>query len=95
MKLNIFKWFKKNKPEVQSQQESKKDFYEGLTWFDDSPPTKHPDCKCSKCGKVIEEDFAVRVKPEGEDEEIRLHESCYSQHYIEFHDRQGRDTGNK
>jgi hypothetical protein len=55
--------------------------YEGQTirWFADSPDAGEPNCLCSLCGKLIEEDDSpircVVVYPE--DREARFHFACY------------------
>lgn len=56
---------------------------EQLRWFDDSPDAGDPDCLCSLCGGLIEEeDDPLRLTHEGGDmdgREARLHIKCWNQ----------------
>ena len=56
-----------------------------LTWFKDSPDTGDPACKCSYCGKLIEEgQIPLRVWRESDDTELRLHMDCARVVVVEF-----------
>lgn len=46
-----------------------------LRWFDDSPKPGDPECICSVCGHVIEDDNHTRM-PDGK-KEARFHNSCH------------------
>jgi len=56
-----------------------------LAWFEDSPDAGHPDCICSYCGFLIDEDdFPFRLfrkseptNPNSKTLEARLHRHCF------------------
>lgn len=49
-----------------------------LKWFNDSPDAGDPECLCSLCGKLIQEDdVPIRAWPESGKREIRLHWDCF------------------
>lgn len=53
--------------------------------FKDSPDTGWPECKCSRCDKMIREhEVPLRMMPEGQNAEYRYCESCMKGMGIQF-----------
>lgn len=50
-----------------------------VTWFDESPDTGHPDCRCSWCLEVIEENCTPIRFFRPDNKEVRLHPSCFKE----------------
>jgi len=48
-----------------------------ITWFNNSPEAKTPECVCSLCGKVIDEFVPIRIWKEQYNIEARFHKKCY------------------
>lgn len=52
--------------------------FDELAWFDTSPDQGHPDCICSYCGFVIQEDDdSCRFFRQSDNTEVRLHVECF------------------
>jgi hypothetical protein len=54
-----------------------------LKWFQDSPDAGDPECICSWCGKVIEEDEMPLRLFRSDNREARIHLSCWNDVVVE------------